>query len=123
MFKKSRIKFTDVTAGVAKDLLNIGLVCDAVLTDFDNDGWKDVHITNGMGKDMLNSDYLFFRNDFATSGSFTNIAERNKVVVNKLNEYGAVELNNYVFHNNKDFTFTNKGYFFSSCCALEVSVA
>lgn len=36
------IKFTDVTASVANSLGNIGLVCDAVWTDFDNDGWQDL---------------------------------------------------------------------------------
>ena len=37
--KDGHVKFTDVTTSVAKDLVNIGMVCDAVWTDFDNDGW------------------------------------------------------------------------------------
>ena len=40
--RDEKIKFTDVTADVAKDLLNIGMVCDALWTDFDNDGWTDL---------------------------------------------------------------------------------
>jgi len=40
--KNGHIKFTDVTADVAKDLRNIGLVCDAIWTDYDNDGWTDL---------------------------------------------------------------------------------
>jgi len=40
--KKGEIKFTDVTASVAPGLQNIGLTCDAIWTDFDNDGWKDL---------------------------------------------------------------------------------
>lgn len=43
--KKGSIRFTDVTAEVAKDLLNIGLICDALWTDFDNDGWEDLILT------------------------------------------------------------------------------
>src|SRR5690348_8465390 len=35
-------KFTDVTDEVAPDLKNIGLVCDALFTDFDNDGQTDL---------------------------------------------------------------------------------
>ena len=35
-------KFTDVTAQLAPALLNIGLVCDALWTDPDNDGWPDL---------------------------------------------------------------------------------
>ena len=40
--KGSKIKFTDVTSEVAADLVNIGLVCDALFSDFDNDGWQDL---------------------------------------------------------------------------------
>ncbi|CAN5596717.1 VCBS repeat-containing protein [soil metagenome] len=36
------IKFTDVTREVAPALTNIGLVCDALVTDFDNDTWPDL---------------------------------------------------------------------------------
>lgn len=36
------VKFTDVTSSVAKDLTDIGLVCDGVWSDFDNDGWPDL---------------------------------------------------------------------------------
>jgi len=35
-------KFTDVTNEVAPDLKSIGLVCDALFTDFDNDGQPDL---------------------------------------------------------------------------------
>ncbi len=34
--------FTDVTAQFAPNLQNIGLVCDALWTDYDNDGWQDL---------------------------------------------------------------------------------
>ncbi|MFM6948911.1 MAG: VCBS repeat-containing protein [Aquirufa sp.] len=37
-----RLKFTDVTAKVAPELSNIGLICDAIWSDFDNDGWQDL---------------------------------------------------------------------------------
>ncbi|HRH61206.1 MAG TPA: FG-GAP-like repeat-containing protein, partial [Chitinophagaceae bacterium] len=39
--KNSAIKFTDVTDDVCSGLKNIGMTCDAVFTDFDNDGWAD----------------------------------------------------------------------------------
>ncbi|MBC7888024.1 MAG: VCBS repeat-containing protein [Ferruginibacter sp.] len=37
-----KIKFTDVTAEVAPALKNIGMVCDALFTDFDNDNQIDL---------------------------------------------------------------------------------
>jgi hypothetical protein len=40
--KPGSVKFTDVTATVAKGLVNIGMVCDALFTDVDNDGWPDL---------------------------------------------------------------------------------
>jgi hypothetical protein len=40
--KKGNIKFTDVTSSVAPSLHKAGLVCDALWTDFDNDGWQDL---------------------------------------------------------------------------------
>jgi len=40
--RDGRVQFTDVTASVAPALKDIGLVCDAMWTDFDNDGLKDL---------------------------------------------------------------------------------
>ncbi|MCF2498497.1 FG-GAP-like repeat-containing protein [Dyadobacter chenhuakuii] len=36
------VKFSDATKAVIPDLVNIGLVCDALWTDYDNDGWVDL---------------------------------------------------------------------------------
>ena len=38
------VKFTDVTQQLAPGLKDIGMVCDAVWSDFDNDGWMDMLI-------------------------------------------------------------------------------
>lgn len=43
--KKGKVKFTDVTKLVAPGLEKIGLTCDALFTDFDNDGWQDLLLT------------------------------------------------------------------------------
>lgn len=40
--KNGRVLFTDVTASVAANLQQIGLISDATWTDFDNDGWPDL---------------------------------------------------------------------------------
>ena len=42
--KNGKVKFTDVTQLLAKDLKDIGMVCDAVWSDFDHDGWTDLVI-------------------------------------------------------------------------------
>ncbi len=40
--KDGKVKFTDVTNEIAPDLKKIGLVCDAIFSDFDNDGKTDL---------------------------------------------------------------------------------
>jgi len=68
--KNGKIKFTDVTADVAKDLQNIGMVCDAIWTDFDNDGWTDLLVA---GEWMP---VTFFRNDH---GKFQNVTAQSGI--------------------------------------------
>ena len=51
------VKFTDVTKNAAPDFNQIGLVCDAVPTDFDGDGWEDMIL---VGEWM---DIRFFKNE------------------------------------------------------------
>jgi hypothetical protein len=40
--KNGKILYTDITKQIAKELVDIGLVCDALFTDFNNDGWEDL---------------------------------------------------------------------------------
>jgi len=65
--KNGQIKFTDATAQVAPGLNDIGLVCDVLFTDFDNDGWPDLVMA---GEWMP---LTFFRN---THGVFKNVTNQ-----------------------------------------------
>lgn len=60
--KDNLARFTDISSAVAPALDSIGLVCDAVFTDFDNDGWMDLVL---IGEWMS---VHFLRND---KGKFT----------------------------------------------------
>ncbi|NJN28356.1 MAG: CRTAC1 family protein [Cyclobacteriaceae bacterium] len=76
-----------------------------LLADFDNDGWKDLLITNGFRKDVTNMDYI--TKIFETSHFGT--AKANKeVVIHALNSLPDVKLSNFIFKNNQDLTFTDK---------------
>lgn len=67
--KDGHIQFTDVTATVAKDLVNIGLVCDGLWTDFDNDGWPDLVLAGEwMPVTFLKNEKGIFTNVTASSG-------------------------------------------------------
>lgn len=62
--EKGHVRFTDVTTEVAPGLKDIGMVCDALFTDIDNDGQPDM---------MLAGEWMpvtFFRNE---GGRFRNI--------------------------------------------------
>ena len=67
--KNGQIKYTDITNTVAKDLNKLGLVCDALFTDFNNDGWPDLIITGEwMPITFLTNDKGVFKNTSALSG-------------------------------------------------------
>jgi hypothetical protein len=76
-----------------------------LLADFDNDGWKDIHITNGIGRDFINADFLEFSKDVFNNGQSR--AEQQKAIRQKLASLKNVNLPNYLYHNNHDLTFSD----------------
>ncbi len=73
-----------------------------VFADYDNDGWKDLLITNGYLRDYTNMDFL--RNMDMVVKSNQNL-NRNDVL-QLVNTMPETELFNYIFRNNKNATFT-----------------
>jgi hypothetical protein len=76
-----------------------------LLADFDNDGWKDIHITNGIGRDFINGDFLEFSSNIFNSGKSR--AEQERIIRKRLAELDHVKLPNYLYHNNHDYRFTD----------------
>ncbi len=74
-----------------------------LLADFDNDGWKDIHITNGIGRDFINADFLEFSNDIFNSN--LNREEQKKTVQKKLASLKHGNFPNYLYINKHDLTF------------------
>ncbi|HEY9343259.1 MAG TPA: FG-GAP-like repeat-containing protein, partial [Hanamia sp.] len=67
--KNGHIKFTDVTRFVAPALKDIGLVCDALFTDYNNDGWQDlILVGEWMPVTFLKNDKGIFKNVTPTTG-------------------------------------------------------
>jgi enediyne biosynthesis protein E4 len=77
-----------------------------LMADFDNDGWNDMHITNGIGKDLINADFVLYRANTKPE-NFERPQERWKVLQEKLKGYGTVPLQNYFYKNNRDYSFSN----------------
>lgn len=76
-----------------------------LFADFDNDGYKDLFITNGYYRDVTDMDYMKYESNEAiqAAGGHANV-----------NEFALVQLmhstptSNYVYQNNGDLTFSNQ---------------
>ena len=78
----------------------------ALITDFDNDGFKDIFVANGIFKDLTDQDYVQF---MANPDEVRKIISKEKDAIKKLIDMmPSHALSNYAFHNNGDLTFTNK---------------
>src|SRR6185295_7417845 len=66
---------------------------------------KDIHITNGIGRDFINADFLEFSNQVFASNQSR--AEQEKAIRKKLAALKHVNLPNYLYINNHDYTFTD----------------
>ncbi len=77
-----------------------------LLADFDNDGWKDMHITNGIGRDFINADFLEFSSNVFNSNLPRK--EQQDAIRKKLADLKHINLSNYLYINNHDLTFTDR---------------
>ncbi len=72
-----------------------------LLADFDNDGFKDLFVTNGIKRDVTDNDYYVQMDKLMTSSQPLPY----DIVLDAM---PSVKLQNYIFRNNGDFTFENK---------------
>ncbi len=76
-----------------------------VFADFDNDGWKDLYITNGIRKDIRNIDWgQLYHNTMSLSGGGNNFSSGQWDMI--LNMMPSEPITNYMFRNNGDLTFS-----------------
>ncbi|MFK5983248.1 MAG: CRTAC1 family protein [Flavobacteriaceae bacterium] len=72
-----------------------------LIADFDNDGFKDIFISNGVYKDYHNQDFrIALRKKNAQGESMT--------IQGVLDMMPSEKLSNYIYKNNGDFTFTKE---------------
>ena len=70
-----------------------------LFADLDNDGWKDIYITNGMKRDVNDNDV----NNRSSATSF-------KQAFNlEITDYSSQPIANYVYQNQGDFSFVKRG--------------
>ena len=76
----------------------------ALLADYDNDGWKDLFITNGYVRDYTNLDFIKYMDDFVKAKGRL----KREDVLELISHMPASNVVNYIFSNNKDLTFSNR---------------
>jgi hypothetical protein len=90
--KDGHIHFSDVTAQVAKDLMGAGMICDAVWTDFDNDGWPDLVLTGEwMSLALLRNNHGIFENITAQSGISNQHGWWNSIIAGDFDHDGDID--------------------------------
>ncbi|MBK0378409.1 VCBS repeat-containing protein [Mucilaginibacter segetis] len=78
----------------------------ALFFDMDNDGWKDIFVSNGIYKDLTDQDYIEF---LGNRENMDKIAEKKKFNYRDFTDkMTSTPLPNYAYLNNHDLSFTNK---------------
>lgn len=76
-----------------------------LLADFDNDGFKDLFVSNGYRQDITNLDFIIY----GKKALFIGTPEANrKERLNQLKKVAGIKVPNYMFRNNGDLTFSDK---------------
>ena len=77
-----------------------------LLFDMDNDGYRDIYVTNGINHDLTDLDFVdFFANDIIQKMALTGHKESIDSIINKM----PIALqSNYAYKNNHDITFTDE---------------
>ncbi len=78
-----------------------------LMGDYNNDGLKDIHITNGLSKDLTNNDFLFFRHGKDSDQTGATKPRDSAGLIKELDSYGEVKIDNYLFLNKGKMQFGN----------------
>jgi hypothetical protein len=76
-----------------------------LMADFDNDGYKDIFISNGYLRDYTNKDFLRYWGDYKIKKA---MAREPFLLMDLIKAMPSTLLPNYIFRNNHDLTFSNK---------------
>ncbi len=79
-----------------------------LFADFDNDGWKDLFITNGYEKDNTNMDFIQYRVDQLVNRR--NHPGSDDLMKNLLKQMPSLRLTNYAFRNMGNDSFSNESH-------------
>lgn len=101
---KDNLNFSEV--GQLAGISNTDWSWAALFADYDNDGWKDLYVTNGYFRDYTNLDFLKYMGDYQQ----TNGKIKRQDVLDMVKKIPSSNLNNYLFQNKGNLTFKNVGW-------------
>src|SRR5450432_519993 len=73
-----------------------------LFADYDNDGWKDVYISNGYLRDYTNMDFLKYMGDYLKDRRLLR-----RDILALVQQIPSSRVKNYIFRNKGDLTFEN----------------
>lgn len=100
--KNGEVHFSD--AGQLAGISNTDWSWSALFADYDNDGWKDLFVSNGYLRDYTNQDFLKYMSDYIQNNQS---AIQRENVLELVQKMPASNLTNYVFKNQQNAQFSN----------------
>jgi hypothetical protein len=105
MDENGNVRFSEI--GQLAGVSNTDWSWSALFADFDNDGWKDLFISNGYLRDFTDMDFLKYTVADARIEAAKN-GNTDFKTYDLVKQMPSNKLSNYIFHNNHDLTFSNQ---------------
>ncbi|MDB5276218.1 MAG: RNA-binding protein [Ferruginibacter sp.] len=102
---KGNLRFSEI--GQMAGVSNTDWSWSGLLADFDNDGWKDIFVSNGYLRDFTDMDFLKYSVADAKAAALKS-GNLNYQTHDLVKLMPSNKLSNYIFKNNRDLSFSNK---------------
>ena len=75
----------------------------ALMADFDNDGWKDIYVSNGYKRDVTNNDYARYKMDSLKKL----VTAKQLTLAQWVQSIPSTKISSYLFKNNRNLSFSD----------------